>query len=151
VTGITSSAHDLTAKRLQLLQEVVPRRMAELALAVSNAERYFRSVFGDTSRRLSDDEETVSPSETRDQDDSMTIRDALRGLKQKAMENFEDRNNERLGVAGTLWAAYNGAVWAVDYRRRTQRDVVDDLCLADGARLKERALQQAEAILSSSA
>ena len=37
----------------------------------------------------------------------------------------------------------NAAVYAIDYGRKNQRDRVDDLCLAEGAVLKERALRLA--------
>jgi hypothetical protein len=60
------------------------------------------------------------------------------------MDDFESppRNrNRKLKIGGTLWAAYNAAVYAIDFERRSHRDRVDDLCLAEGAALKERALR----------
>ena len=59
------------------------------------------------------------------------------------MDDFESEQNRTLKIDGTLWAAYNAAVWAIDFARRNQRDRVDDLCLAEGAALKERALRAA--------
>ena len=63
------------------------------------------------------------------------------------MADFESDQNQNLKISGTLWAAYNAAVWAIDYKRRTSRDLVDDLCLAEGARLKEIAKREAERLL----
>ena len=63
------------------------------------------------------------------------------------MADFESEQNQKLKISGTLWAAYNAAVWAIDYKRRTSRDLVDDLCLAEGARLKEKARKAAEGLL----
>ena len=63
------------------------------------------------------------------------------------MEDFESDQNRHLKISGTLWAAYNAAVWAVDYKRRSSRDPVDDLCLAEGARIKEKAKREAEGLL----
>jgi hypothetical protein len=72
---------------------------------------------------------------------------AVTGLKAHAMADFDSDQNRHLKISGTLWAAYNAAVWAIDFRRRSNRDVVDDLCLAEGARLKEKARKEAERVL----
>lgn len=69
------------------------------------------------------------------------------GLKKEAMDDFGSKENRQFKIEGTLRAAYNAAVWAIDYRRRTTRDLVDDLCLAEGARLKEKARREAERLL----
>jgi phage/plasmid-like protein (TIGR03299 family) len=112
------------------------RGMASQALAVADAERYFRAVFGG------------EPEEAEETEGEVQARRAVTGLKQHAMENFESGVNRQLHIQGTLWAAYNAAVWAVDWTRKTQKDRVDDLCLGEGARLKERARQQAELIVT---
>jgi phage/plasmid-like protein (TIGR03299 family) len=112
------------------------RSMAAHALAVADAERYFWAVFGG------------EPQEGDEAEGTGQIRRAVAGLKQHAIENFESEVNRTLHIQGTLWAAYNAAVWAVDWERRSQKDRVDDLCLGEGARLKERARQQAELILT---
>jgi hypothetical protein len=72
----------------------------------------------------------------------------LTGLKQSAMENFESDTNRRMKTSGSLWAAYNAAIWAVDFARESSADRVDDLCLGEGARLKDRARRQAEALMT---
>lgn len=108
------------------------KRMVKKALAEKDAIRYFHSVFGGEEP----DEETDQPLKP------------MRGLKQKAMDNFSSEENRKLGIQDTLWAAYNGAVWAIDWGRRTQRDRVDDLCLDEGALLKEKALKEAEKIIN---
>jgi hypothetical protein len=41
----------------------------------------------------------------------------LLGLKRHALDDFDSELNRRLKIDGTLWAAYNAAVWAVDYKR----------------------------------
>ena len=50
-------------------------------------------------------------------------------------------------LSGILWAAYNAAVWAIGYKRRSSHDLIDDLCPAEGARLKEKAKKEAERLL----
>lgn len=104
------------------------KRMAERGLAEAEALRYFQSVFGG------------QPSEGQDR--------RITGLKQAALENFESRSNRDLGIQGTLWAAYNAATWSVDWSRNSSKDRVDDLCLGEGAQMKERALQEAEKLLA---
>jgi phage/plasmid-like protein (TIGR03299 family) len=120
------------------------KQMVGHKLATRNADNYFRSVFGGT-----------PPDENAEDTDATQLRRDLeaedakpaKGLKADAMEDFESDENRKLRIDGTLWAAYNAAVWAIDYRRRTSRDLVDDLCLAEGARLKERAKKEAERLL----
>jgi phage/plasmid-like protein (TIGR03299 family) len=109
------------------------QQMAQRRLAAPEAWRYFDLVF----RPGPDDENeeglpAVEP----------VLRRAGRPqrLKEAAWEDYQSSLNDYLGVAETLWAAYNAAVWAVDWVHRSQRDRVEDLCLGDGARLKERAL-----------
>jgi phage/plasmid-like protein (TIGR03299 family) len=114
------------------------RGMATRSMTEADAERYFRSVFGG---EIEDEQEF----ETADQ-----ARRPMTGLKQRAMENFESDSNRQLHIQGTLWAAYNATIWAVDWERKTNKDRVDDLCLGEGARIKERARQQAELILVAS-
>jgi hypothetical protein len=63
------------------------------------------------------------------------------------MRNFKSEMNRRIDIDGTLWAAYNAAVWAVDFARRRRKDPVGDLCLEEGARLKPRAFNVAWAML----
>jgi hypothetical protein len=75
----------------------------------------------------------------------------LLGLKKHALDDFDSELNRRLKIDGTLWAAYNAAVWAIDYKRPATRDTVDDLCLAEGARLKEKAKREADRILETAA
>lgn len=108
------------------------KRMVKRSLGEKDALRYFYSVFGGEEP----EEDTEQPPKP------------LKGLKQKAMDNFDSGENRRLGIQGTLWAAYNGAIWAVDWERKTQKDRVDDLCLDEGALLKEKALKEAEKILN---
>jgi phage/plasmid-like protein (TIGR03299 family) len=122
-------------------------RMAGCHITDKNAEAYFRSVFGGASNTR-DDEEDSDGSERptglllEADDDKPVV-----GLKKEAMDDFGSKQNRQFKIEGTLWAAYNAAVWAVDYRRRTTRDPVDDLCLAEGARLKEKAKTEAERLL----
>jgi phage/plasmid-like protein (TIGR03299 family) len=121
-------------------------RMAGHRIAKRDAEDYFRSVFGGVSPQGAQ----VSLFDNGDDEDTPTSADATRatsGLKAHAFEDFESDDNRRLKIDGTLWAAYNAAVWAIDYKRRSTRDPVDDLCLADGAKLKEKALKVAERVL----
>ena len=66
------------------------------------------------------------------------------GLKEYAMSNFKAPENKKLRIENTLWAAYNAATWAIDWKRKSKKDRVDDLCLGDGASLKEKAWSQAE-------
>jgi hypothetical protein len=73
-------------------------RMVERRIAEADAQHYFQSVFGG-------------------QEIGETLEQPVRrvkGLKLYAMENFESEANRQLGIQGTLWAAYNAAVWAVD-------------------------------------
>ena len=111
-----------------------------------NAEAYFRAVFGGTSGVEDDDEDADGPERpaalTAEANDRPLV-----GLKKHAMDDFDSKQNGQLKINGTLWAAYNAAVWAIDYKRPTSRDPVDDLCLADGARLKEKARKEAERLL----
>lgn len=114
-------------------------RMAETALARRDAQRYFCTVFRYDEVEEDGDEAAVrarSPLERR-----------ARRLGQLAMTDFESETNRRLGIEGTLWAAYNAAVWAVDFARKSHKDPVDDLCLGEGARLKQRAFDAARALV----
>jgi phage/plasmid-like protein (TIGR03299 family) len=122
------------------------QRMAGHKLAVRNAEHYFRSVFGGTASAEGDAELMEGTEPSGEFEPAEVV--ATRGLKAEAMDNFESEENQKLKIEGSLWAAYNAAVWAIDYRRRSSRDTVDDLCLGDGARLKEKAKNQAERLLS---
>jgi len=74
----------------------------------------------------------------------------IRGLKQKAFENYNSPDNGKLKIEGTLWATYNGAVWAVDWGRKSGKDRVDDLCLEEGAVIKEKALKEVWKLLEPS-
>lgn len=118
--------------------EALWQRMVARSIVEADAQQYFRSAFGGGPE---DEQETESAGQSKR---------SVTGLKQWAMENFESDYNRQLGIEGTLWAAYNAAVGAVDWERKSQKDRVDDLCLGEGARLKERARQQAELILVAS-
>ena len=120
------------------------KRMAGHKLASRNAEDYFRSVFGGAPPKDEDADDmdgALLPALASEDPRPPT------GLKAEAMADFESDQNQSLKISGTLWAAYNAAVWAIDYKRRTSRDLVDDLCLAEGARLKEIAKREAERLL----
>jgi len=121
------------------------KRMAGHKLATRNAEDYFRSVFGGTPP----DEENVDDMDGTQLPPDLEAEQTRppTGLKADAMDDFESDQNRNLKISGTLWAAYNAVVWAIDYKRRTSRDLVDDLCLAEGARLKEKARKEAERLL----
>jgi hypothetical protein len=121
------------------------KRMATHRLATKNAEDYFRSVFGGTPPRDENADDYDDTELRRDQESKETKPPT--GLKADAMQGFESDQNQKLKISGTVWAAYNAAVWAIDYKRRTSGDLVDDLCLADGARLKEKAKREAEQLL----
>jgi phage/plasmid-like protein (TIGR03299 family) len=57
------------------------------------------------------------------------------------------KGNEQKGVAGTLWAAYNGVAEYVDYRRyakATENRQVDAIWFGDGYSIKARAYAVAE-------
>jgi hypothetical protein len=108
--------------------------MVGIRLGEKDAQRYFHSVFGGEEP----DEETEQPQAP------------TRGLKQKAFENYSSPDNGKLKIEGTLWAAYNGAVWAVDWGRKSAKDRVDDLCLEEGALIKEKALKEARKLLEPS-
>jgi phage/plasmid-like protein (TIGR03299 family) len=123
------------------------KRMAACRITTKNAEAYFRSVFGGTSG-LRDDSEDADAEQPGGVSPEADVDRPLLGLKKYAMDDFESKQNRELKIIGTLWAAYNAVVWAVDYRRPTSRDLVDDLCLADGARLKEKAKREAERVLA---
>jgi phage/plasmid-like protein (TIGR03299 family) len=118
--------------------------MANQQLAARDVERYFKQVFGSTEKEPTEEEFQAALFE------SAADQRPLAGLKKTAMDDFERDENHRLRVDGTLWAAYNAAVYAIDYGRKNQRDRVDDLCLAEGAALKERALRFARERLNAS-
>ncbi len=107
------------------------KRMACIRLGEKDVQRYFHSVFGGEEP----DEETEH------------LQTPVRGLKQKAFENYNNPENGKLKIEGTLWAAYNGAIWAVDWGRKSGKDRVDDLCLEEGAFIKERALKEARKLI----
>jgi len=114
--------------------ETLWSRMVKRELRDKNVEIYFRSVFGGKEEDQRDDENDLPQR-------------PLTGLKKKAMENFESDDNKRLRIHGTLWAAYNAAIWAVDRGRNSQKDRVDDLCIGEGAHIKEKAMTEAEKLL----
>lgn len=128
--------------------ETAWQRMAACRIHRKNAEAYFRAVFGGSPDTRVDDDADVQDGFPERQEGADTGRPPV-GLKKDAMNDFESKENSHLGISGTLWAAYNAAVWAIDYRRRTSQDPVDDLCLAEGARLKELARREAERWLGS--
>lgn len=57
--------------------------------------------------------------------------------------------NERAGIKGTLWAAYNGITEYIDYHKKLRKstDRTKYLLFGDGADIKERALVIAKNIL----
>jgi len=109
------------------------RRMARRRMTVVEVRRYFDLVF-----RPGPDEENEERPPAAEPVPHGPQRPQR--LKEAAWKDYQSSRNDYLGVAETLWAAYNAAVWAVDWVHRSQRDRVEDLCLGDGARLKERAL-----------
>ena len=104
--------------------------MVDYRLAEADAWNYFQSVFGGA-----------------DGPQNGSKRPA--GAKEYAMTNFKSVKNQELGIENTLWAAYNAATWAVDWKRQSKKDRVDDLCLGDGADLKEKARHEAEVLIGS--
>lgn len=136
--GLPRRLHEAGALVRSLLEttraaEAEWQRMAKRRLTIPEAGRYFDLVFSPGQ----DDEDEGEPPMV-----ELVPRRVGRPqrLKEAAWEDYGDSLNDHLGVAETLWAAYNAAVWAVDWVHRSQRDRVEDLCLGDGARLKERAL-----------
>ncbi len=122
-------------------------RMAGCHIKDKNAEAYFRSVFGGTANSRNDEEEgDGSEVPTGLFAEAGDGRPAV-GLKKDAMADYCSEQNQKFKISGTVWAAYNAAVWAIDYKRQTSRDLVDDLCLGEGARLKEKARSEAERLL----
>lgn len=115
------------------------RAMADTRLARADAERYFWSVFGGSPPEEDEDDVAVGTERTPERQTT--------NLRRRAMMDFESEANRRLGIEGTLWAAYNAAVWAVDFARVSRKDPVDDLCLGEGARLKQRAFDKALALV----
>jgi phage/plasmid-like protein (TIGR03299 family) len=135
------SAADTIATIQATLSDVRERwsAMASHQLVARDAERYFRQVFGARERPL----DNAAPDESLEPEPTEQQRPLL-GLKKVALDDFEREHNRKLRIDGTLWAAYNAAVYAIDFGRKIQRDRVDDLCLAEGAALKARALRAAE-------
>jgi phage/plasmid-like protein (TIGR03299 family) len=122
------------------------KRMASCPIADKNAEAYFRTVFGGAP----DSEVDAEDGDGAEMPAALAVEvneKRLLGLKKEAMDDFCSKQNRQFKIDGTLWAAYNAAVWAIDYKRRSTRDVVDDLCLAEGARLKEKAMKEAKRLL----
>jgi hypothetical protein len=105
--------------------------MAAREMTERDAFEYFRKVFG-------------SPN---DQDNGPVRKPNQLGYKDYAMENFKSPNNQELKIENTLWAAYNAVIWAIDWRRKNSKDRVDDLCLGNGARLKQNAFDEAELLM----
>ena len=61
------------------------------------------------------------------------------------------KGNEQKGVAGTLWAAYNGVAEYVDYWRyakATENRQVDAIWFCDGYSIKARAYTVAERVVA---
>jgi len=111
--------------------------MANRRLSVSDAERYFKQVFGSTDKPSTEEDSQAELFERAQAENDRP----LQGLKKIAMDDFEREHNKKLMINGTLWAAYNAAVYAIDFGRKNQRDRVDDLCLAEGAALKAKAIR----------
>lgn len=113
--------------------------MTTVQVDENRLQRYLLQVFPDPRRRADEDR-------------------YQRALEQARMDRAgveymftEGRGNKQKGVAGTLWAAYNGVIEYVDYRKyakATDDRQVETIWFGDGYSAKARAFTAAEHLLS---
>jgi hypothetical protein len=104
--------------------------MAATQMTPARLKEYFTTVFPDPS----------------DPNDKQGQRRAVQN-RDRAVHLFEyGRGNQISGVAGTLWATYNGVTEFVDYRstRRTPDEQLESIWFGDGYQLKARAFEIAK-------
>ena len=130
------AANMLNAVKLRYTElETVFKKMANIQLDSNKLQNYLGQVFPDPRRKA--DEARYE----RALEQARTDRAASEYLFEKG------KGNEQKGVAGTLWAAYNGVAEYVDYRRyakATDKRQVEAIWFGDGYSAKARAYTVAE-------
>jgi hypothetical protein len=114
--------------------------MAKVTLTTENLNTYLARVFPDPKRR-------------KDQKDH-SYEEALSKViqtRKKAELLFENgKGNKQAGIAGTLWAAYNGVIELIDHHQTHANSWqrLDSLWFGDGASIKDVAYREACAMLA---
>lgn len=117
--------------------EGVFQKMTSVQVHGDKLQRYFLQVFPDPRRKG---------------DDARYDRALMQARTDRTGAEYLfaiGKGNEQKGVAGTLWAAYNGVAEYVDYRRyakATENRQLEAIWFGDGYSIKARAYTVAEKI-----
>jgi phage/plasmid-like protein (TIGR03299 family) len=120
--------------------------MTDVTMNADKLDKYLQLVFPDPAGANGRDEGWIPPSKDRLQDrlrEAQRRVDANRAWGRHFFEN--GLGNQRAGVKGTLWAAYNGIAELVDHRQTglNARRRLQSAWFGEGYRIKARAYEEA--------
>jgi hypothetical protein len=115
-------------------------RMAQFALTPEKVSTYLAKVFPDPKRRKGQKDHSYEEA----------LAEVIQTRKKAEWLFDNGRGNKQAEIAGTLWAAYNGAIELIDHHQthRNPWQRLDSLWFGDGAKIKDMAYQEACAMLA---